>query len=866
MYKVVRILVPLVLLVPLLATGCARTEIATAESGRQTMAGPGKALAELARLQSSDKPDAPRVPRLLPKAQGAEDAAESPAAGRNPILEVAFDGNETISVDQLLPYVRSRAGRPAAPALIRQDVEKLLATRWFVSVRDELRDTPRGQILVFHVVERPIVREVIYRGNKKIKTKDLEALSGLRKGSGMDPALNQRIARRIEEHYQSKGYTFAHVELAEGGAADDRRVVFEIDEGKKVVVTSIRIEGNRFVGDARLKTQLQTKQRHFWLFGGRYDPRTVDADVQRLQSYYQGLGFFDVRVTPERRADADDPSRIAVAFYIEEGQRYHVRDIKFEGNDRISEQQLRADLALKPGDEFSQHKLRKDVERIQGMYGALGHYYASINPEPVFEEKEGILDLVYSINERDPMHVRYVNVIIKGKNPRTQERVVRNLVKIRPGDLLDPAKIHRSEQVLKASQLFENDPITGGPHIEVVEPGLEHRPPSITQARGQSGDPLAPQGDPFDPYSSPPDLPPPGQADINVIASEAQTGRFMVGAGIDSSNSLVGSIVLHERNFDITRWPGSFGEILDGTAFRGAGQEFRLEALPGSRVSRYIASFREPYLFDTPISFGVSGYYFQRFFVDWDEERLGGRFSLGRAITDEIAINVSLQLESVTISNPDVPTPPDLAAVVGDNFLGVGRIALSHDTRDSPFMPTEGHFAEIAYEQGFGDFTFPRGTVEGRQYYTIRERPDGTGQQVLGLRALAGVTGSNTPLFDRFFAGGFQTLRGFDYRGASPRVFNVRVGGDFELLASAEYQFPLTADDALRAVFFVDAGTVEESVKITAEDFRVALGAGLRVQIPLMGPAPIALDFAVPVAHADGDDIEIFSFWIGFFR
>ena len=137
---------------------------------------------------------------------------------------------------------------------------------------------------------------------------------------------------------------------------------------------------------------------------------------------------------------------------------------------------------------------------------------------------------------------------------------------------------------------------------------------------------------------------------------------------------------------------------------------------------------------------------------------------------------------------------------------------------------------------------------------------------MLGFSSRVGFTGDDTPLYENFFAGGHSTLRGFEYRGASPKVMGVTVGGEFLLLGSVEYLFPITADDMLKGVLFTDFGTVEEDIDINAEDFRLALGAGIRIFIPAMGPAPIALDFAVPVAQEDTDDEELFSFFIGIGR
>ena len=111
---------------------------------------------------------------------------------------------------------------------------------------------------------------------------------------------------------------------------------------------------------------------------------------------------------------------------------------------------------------------------------------------------------------------------------------------------------------------------------------------------------------------------------------------------------------------------------------------------------------------------------------------------------------------------------------------------------------------------------------------------------------------------------GFSTMRGFSFRGASPVEGGVRVGGEFQWLNTVEYMFPLTADDMVRGVVFCDYGTVEENVSFN--DFRVAPGLGLRISVPAMGPAPIALDFAFPVLYADTDQREVFSFFVGFGR
>jgi outer membrane protein insertion porin family len=375
-----------------------------------------------------------------------------------------------------------------------------------------------------------------------------------------------------------------------------------------------------------------------------------------------------------------------------------------------------------------------------------------------------------------------------------------------------------------------------------------------------------PQGGVVQPFNEPyVDIDPRMSTPVDVIVEETQTGRFMFGAGINSDAGVTGQIVIDERNFDITRLPTSFRDFADGTAFRGGGQGFRLEAMPGTEVQRYLVSFTEPYLLNTPISLNLSGFLYDRRFFDWDESRIGGRMALGYRLTPDLSISGAVRAERVEIDDPRILVP-ELDEVLGDNNLYSGKVSLTHDTRDIPFAPTEGHLFELSYEQVFGDFDYPRAVLDYRKYYLIRERPDGSGRHTLGNMFRLGFSGKSTPIFERFYAGGFSTMRGFEYRGASPSVSGVRVGGDFMFLGSTEYLFPLTADDMLKGALFVDYGTVEQDIELRSENFRVAPGFGVRISIPALGPAPLAFDFAFPVAQAETDDERMFTFFFGMGR
>lgn len=361
---------------------------------------------------------------------------------------------------------------------------------------------------------------------------------------------------------------------------------------------------------------------------------------------------------------------------------------------------------------------------------------------------------------------------------------------------------------------------------------------------------------------------PSNYADIDVMVQETQTGKMTFGAAYNSNSGLVGQIIIDERNFDILGFPKSFQELRDGTAWRGRGQGFRMELVPGNEVQRYLVSFTEPYLFNSQVSFSASGYFFNRRYFDWSEQRLGGRFSLGYRLTPDLSFSAGLRMEEVDVYDPRVNTSSDLNDALGSNSLYLAQFSLINDTRDHPFMASSGSYLELSYNQGFGDYDYPRGDLDYRRYWLVTQRPDGSGRHTLSFGTKLGVSGSSTPIYENYFAGGFSTLRGFEFRGASPIQGGVRVGGRFQWLNTLEYTFPITADDMFKGVFFCDFGTVEENVEINSDNFRVSPGFGFRVHMPVggAGGAPLAFDFAFPVNHAPTDDLQVFSFYMGVLR
>ena len=350
--------------------------------------------------------------------------------------------------------------------------------------------------------------------------------------------------------------------------------------------------------------------------------------------------------------------------------------------------------------------------------------------------------------------------------------------------------------------------------------------------------------------------------DVLIKLQEGRTGMFTASIGVNSDYGLVGNVSFTERNFNLFRPPSRLFSC-DGwhNAFRGGGQILNIQASPGANVQSYRVSWDVPYIFHTKNTFGVTGLYGDRSYDEWFETRYGGEVRLGRQWTPRFSTTLSAGIYNVKISDPQVLFVPDLTEALGTNREYTIGLTAAYDTRNHPYTPSEGFLLKGSLEEVLGDYQFPRATFSGRYYKTLHKRVDGSGRWVLGLSSNASWNGSDAPIYERYYGGGSTTIRGFEYRGISPRYQKTGfgVGGNFEIYNTAELLVPVSGGDEFQLAMFVDSGTVSKSIKKWGR-YRVAPGVGLRFSIPMLGPAPLAIDFAFPVNKSPDDDEEIFSF------
>ncbi len=727
--------------------------------------------------------------------------------------------------------IRSKEGDKFDPATVQDDYQRIFALKKFSNVEARVEPTPTGVIVVFEVTAQNTIKELRFRGNEKFDTKTLLDAVSLKPGEGIDPFRLSLAKETIERLYRDKSYPYVHVTIDEQELASSGVVSFTIVEGPHVRIRKVRIIGNTSFTEGRIKDQIRTKSWFPLFVPGTYDPEQIEQDVASIRQYYENKGFFDVRVG-RKIVVSPTQGEVMVDFVIEEGQRYTIERVTFKGNQAVTEADLRKNLKLLDGMPYDQDTVKRDIREIVRCYSPLGFIYLPQESAPpdeylrivdqrLFRKEAGKVELVYDIHEGRPFQMG--RVIVKG-NAKTQDKVVvRELRAAAPGSLWNSAELQRAQDRIKATNLFS----------------------TVT---------MTPIGDE------------PQTRDLLVEVTETNTARFLIGAGITSNNGLLANLTYEQRNFDIGNWPSTTGELFSNRAFTGAGQLFRASIEPGTQLSRARVDWVEPWLFDQPYRLGLSGYLSQRIRPDWIEGRTGGRATLGRRFGDVWSASLFLRGESIDISSIDDEElrAREVVEADGGHWLTSAGPEIRRDTTDSPILPSRGTITTFTWEHYGalgGDYNFDKFSASWNGYITLYEDLLDR-KTILGLSADTGYITDNPPFFESFYAGGTGSVRGFRYRGISPRsgIDEDPVGGKFILTASAELSFPL-AGDALRGVLFTDVGTVQSDVQIGT--LRSAVGFGFRITLPFFGQLPMALDFAFPITKDDQDDTRFFSFALG---
>lgn len=795
------------------------------------------------------------------------------------LTKVEFRGRKAVRLKEIEDTTELKAGNRADPTRTRLAVSQI--QRLYVEKGYDLASVtlieggnPGDTKIVIEIFEGPKVKvnSISFVGNHFATSAQLRIKIGTRKpilglfGKYHSDMLDEDRQKLIE-YYQSQGFFEAKVTPVTRPGTEPGKIdlTFVVSEGTRYKVRNVIIEGNTKLKTEKLREDLELHS------GKPFMMAVKEADKNRMLIKYGEIGCIDAQIACEPRF-TNQLGVVDLVYKIEEREPFMMAELQIKGNGRTKDKVIRREAVmagLLPGEVLDKNRIEIFRRRLMN----LGYFMNDPN-----QGKQ----IKIEIANRRPKDKPYGDLMMPLMGEVSQQARLQD-----PGSGVDlvpapeppppgAAPGVTAEPNVPGLTPFGSDPfsppVNAVPSVDVpAPPPLTPGPGPIPFGPANPAPPPVGTGEPAGTFPSIPGMnmtnvnpdhndPFPNRSFADVIASvdEAPTGRFMIGVGANSYQGLTGNIQIYEKNFDIFNIPRSLSDITNGQAFRGGGQSLQLNLMAGNLINMMSISLREPYLFDLPIGANASGYLYQRIYPNWDERRGGGSFSIGRQLGTSIYTDFAVRAEEVDFFGYRSPAPADYLAASGFTSLVSLKPSIRWDNRNSPFMPTKGQYIQLSTEQGFGSFTWSKFDAEGRMYLPTFSRPDGTGKQFFTLRGHFGITTDGTPVYERFYAGNFASLRGFYYRTVSPHAFGVPTGGLMMALGSVEYQFPWNARDTFHQIIFTDFGTVTGNYELS--QMRMSVGTGLKVSLPMFGPMPFEFDLAFPVMKATGDRVQIFNF------
>ncbi len=746
--------------------------------------------------------------------------------------------------------LNARAGAVYTTDKRKQDYHTLHDRSLFAEVTIEPK-VERGMLVVtVSVVEFDLVSNVEFQGHTVYSTSQLMAALRTAAGGYLSPVNLKLDGDTISEMYVNKGYAFFRLRQELRPTPRGVHLVWHINEGPMVSIEAIEFTGNEHISASDLRQYMVTRENDYLLFiptgKNPYIERTLkEIDIERVKLQYSLEGWLDIhndkprpRVFVEDVVFNEEKTAVRILIHVEEGNRFRIRNVRIRGNTIFSEQEIRGWLRCKPGDFYTKRNAGLDVGKIREKYGERAYILAEVEPEELIADSvEGHeLDLLFDIKENGKVYVG--KVAIQG-NTKTRETVIRREItraNFVPGEEFNSRSLEKGINRLRATGWFGGD---------------AHDPSRGVAIRN------VPTADP-------------DTQDVTIDVKEGQTGNIRFAAGYSSAFGILGVVEFTQRNFDIADLPKSFSDLVDGNGFAGGGQFLRLRFTPAAKRQSFLAEFKEPYFFGYEIGLGVRGYLTRTLRESWDEQRTGGSLFFEKPF-DPFRVELALGGYEIRITDVGSNSPASIVSIAGTNVLMSLTPSIVFDTRNSPLFPSEGALMTLSFEYAGqilpGDFDYNKLTFDSQFFFPIYETESHL-KHVLSLQFTFGWAdprrqATSLPIFERYFAGGRGSIRGFKFRGVGPKENGDPVGGMAYVYGSVEYSFPLFTEILRAAVFWDIADLATDLSDLRDTKFRNAIGFGIRFMIPQLSNVPVAIDFGFPLTQADGDEEETVTFDIG---
>lgn len=750
---------------------------------------------------SKEEESAAKAQQSEPASQAASQSPSPQQAMQAIVKRIEIRGNRIVSTNTILTKVKTKVGYPLLQEVVNEDVKRLYGTGFFQDVRVDVQQQPDGLTVNIIVDEKPIIKRIIIEGAKVFKEDNIRKDLGIIEGQILDQRAVKDAVNKIQNKYIQKGFRFAEVKSDIDVNEENKEAVLYIliDEGAKFKIKSVKFEGNKTFPARRLSRLVKTKPEFIFLLRrGVFDEEKFQEDMDRLRGYYQSEGFLDVQVVPEYEYDRNK-QKILIKIKIEENSRYYTGDVKIKGNVLFPESEIWENLAMLPGFVFSQAHMSQDIDAIRKYYYKQGYIGVQITPDVVLNPETKKVDVTYSIVEGDLYFIDKIK--IRG-NTKTKDIVIRRELRVRPGERFDGDKLDRSKQRLDNLGFFS----------EVLYDT-------------EDGSAL-------------------NRKNLIFHVKEKQTGELSFGAGVSSIDKFVGFAEISQKNFDWMNFP----------TFTGAGQSLSIRGRLGSITRDLDLSFVEPYFLGKNLSLGLNGFSVKREKnnTNFDEQRTGVTISFAKALSEYIKAGIGYTFEQVKLTDIPSSAGPSVLAFAGSRNLSRLKFTLSRDTRDNVFAPQRGTLisgsAELVGTFLGGDESYYNGQLSFAKYFTFFKKHVFEVKTRLGVTdTIGGKSGDGVPVFDRFYAGGLGTVRGYGPRRIGPIEGGGAIGGDSIFILNLEYTVPLI--EAFKAAVFIDIGNVAAgSYAIDSKTVAASVGPGLKVNTPI---GPVAVYYGYPIMHAD---------------
>jgi outer membrane protein insertion porin family len=737
-----------------------------------------------------------------------------PPGGFKPfaIKDIRVEGLQRTEPGTVFTYLPVKVGETMTEEKAQQSVRALFATGFFQDIRLEVE----SGVLVVIVQERPAIAQIDFTGLREFEPDNIrKALRelGLADGRTFDRSLLDTAEQEIKRQYLSRGLYAAQVTVTVTPLERNRvGISFAVTEGEVAKIRGINIVGAQAFDEDDLVDLFALRPPGiltWYTKADKYSREKLAGDLETLRSYYQNRGYIDFAIDSTQVAISPDRQDIYITVNIVEGEKYTVASVELSGQLLLPREELEKMVQLKAGDVFSREKLASSTKAISERLGNDGYAFANANAVPNFDKEKRTVAFNIVVDPGRRVYVRRIQV---AGNNKTRDEVVRREMRQLEGAFYDTSKIQLSKRRIDRTQYFS-------------EVNVETQP-----VEGASD-----------------------QVDVLYSVKEKPTGALLFGAGFSTVEKLVLSTSIQQQN-----------------AF-GTGKFLSASINSGSINKVYALSYLDPYFTVDGVSQGFDLYRrktdaSQLAIGPYATDAYGGGIKFGYPLSEKSSVNFGLNAENVKLTTFD--TSPlaylDFVKDFGNNYTYEAfTLGWARDTRDSLIRTTSGTLSRVSTETAVGDLQYYRlGFIESA-YFPVTSSSNMFFRADIGYAN--GYGGKPLPFFKNYYAGGADSVRGYNSFSLGPRdIFGNIVGGNRRIVGTTEYQFPMpgaTKEQALRLAWFIDGGQVwAQGQPINLAELRYSAGIGLSWASPF---GPLRLSFGFPLNAKQGDNIQRLQFTFG---